>query len=343
MTVRRLAFELTNRCNLACLHCMRGDEQPRRDLPKQLVVSVLDQGRRLGLSQMAFTGGEPLLYPHFEEIVRGAVQRGYTFSFATNGHLLSRVLPLLSEPAVKEKLVQIGISLDGPDAETHDAIRGPGSFRKVMAAIAASHARSLPTRLKLTLNRKNQGRLEAMALLAAHLGMTGLEISHMHPTPNNLRHGLMLSPAEWRKAEDTIYRLAGELKILVGLCAGVYDPSPFYLCASLSLMDLYVDVRGNLCVCCMLPAIRGPDPEQPEPDVIANLAEVSLIEAHLRLVDRIAELHRHRLRQIASRELSELEHFQCLACARYFGKLEWLQRFPRSPWSALALPRKETP
>jgi len=343
MTARRLAFELTNRCNLACRHCMRGTAQPRHDLPFALICRVLDQAQRLGVSLVSFTGGEPLLHPQFEDLIRATVERGYTFSFVTNGHLLSRVLPLLSEPAVKEKLVQVAVSLDGPDAETHDAVRGPGSFRKVMAAIAGCHARGLPTRLKPTVNRKNLGRLEEMALLAAHLGLTGLDFSHMHPTPDNLRDGLMLAPAEWRQVETAVARLAGELKIAVGLCAGVYDPSPFYLCANLSMIDLYVDVRGNLCLCCMLPAIRGADPDQPEPDVIANLAEVDLVEAHVRLVDRIAEFHRHRLRRLAAGELSELEHFQCLACARYFGKLEWLKDFPDSPWAGLVLPRKEPP
>jgi len=343
MTVRRIAFELTNRCNLSCLHCLRGDEQARQDLPKELVVSVLDQARRLGLSQVAFTGGEPLLHPHFEDIIRAAVERGFQFTFVTNGHLLSRALPLLSEPAVKEKLIQMAVSLDGPDAETHDAVRGPGSFRKAMTAIAACHARSLPTRLKLTVNQKNLGRLEEMALLAAHLGMKGLDFSHMHPTPDNLREGLMLSPSQWRQVESAVARLAGELKILVGMCAGMYDPDPFYLCASLNLIDLYVDSRGNLCLCCMLPAIRGPDPDQPEPDLIANLAEVDLVEAHVRLVDLVAEFHRHRLRRLAAGELSELEHFQCLVCARYFGKLEWLKDFPDSPWAGLVLPGKEPP
>jgi len=77
--------------------------------------------------------------------------------------------------------------------------------------------------------------------------------------------------------------------------------------------------------------------------VIADLKEVSLLEAHIRLVDFIARMHHHRLRQIASRELSELEHFQCLACARYLGKLEWLKDFPDSPWAGLVLPGKEPP
>lgn len=341
MTIRRIAFELTNRCNLNCRHCLRGDEQPRADLPKELVFSVLDQARRLGITQVSFTGGEPLLHPDFEEIVRGAVRRDFTFSFVTNGYRLAGVLPWLSEPALRAKLFQVAVSLDGPDETAHDAIRGRGSFRKAMAAIAALHARGLPTRLKLTVTQQTVDRIEETALLAAHLGATGLEVAHMHPTPDNLVDGLMLSPGQWRQVEAQVKRLGTELKMMVALCAGVYDPSPFYLCGSLGMVELYVDVRGNLCLCCMLPAVRGTDPDKPEPDVIANLAEVSLAEAHVRLVDRIAEFHRDRLRRAAAGPIPELEHFQCLACAKYFGKLEWLKNFPDNPWAPLVLERKD--
>jgi MoaA/NifB/PqqE/SkfB family radical SAM enzyme len=343
MSVRRLAFELTSRCNLACRHCLRDSSREKKDLPLPLIRRALEQARRLGVSQVAFTGGEPLLHPRLAEILRLTVKQGYQFSLVTNGHRLPEAIPLLTRPALRAHLLRVAVSLDGPDAKSHDAIRGRGSFRKVMAALAAGHARALPLRLKFTVTGPSLERLEEMALLAAHLGLEGIEVAHMFPTPDNLRDGLALAPAQWRQVESRVQRLAGELKIMVGMCAGGYDPNPFFLCGSLSMTELYIDCRGYLAFCCMLPALRGADPNRPEPDLIADLAEQDLVTAHLRLVDRVAEFHRYRLRRLQQGELSELEHFQCLACARYFGKLDWLEQFPHSPWSALVRPRKETP
>jgi MoaA/NifB/PqqE/SkfB family radical SAM enzyme len=343
MSMRRLALELTNRCNLDCRHCLRDSRRTKHDLPLPLIRRLLQQAKRLGVSQVAFTGGEPLLHPHWQEILRLTAKQGYQFSLVTNGHRLPQAIPFLSRPALRKKLLRIAISLDGPDASSHDAIRGRGSFRKVMAAIAAGYAHGLPLRLKFTVTRQSVERVEEMVLLAAHLGLEGIEVSHMFPTPDNLRAQLMLTPEEWRQVESKVQRLAQELKILVGMCAGGYDPNPFFLCGSLNLTELYVDSRGNLALCCMLPALRGSDPARPEPELIADLAQVELFAAHLRLVDVIADFFRRRLRQLQRREPSELEHFQCLACARYFGKLEWLREFPQSPWSALVLPGKEMP
>jgi len=339
--VRRLALELTNRCNLSCRHCLRDAGRPKRDLPLALIRRVLEQARRLGIAQVAFTGGEPLLHPRFKDIVRLAADLDFQFSFVTNGHRLRALIPFLGSPEIRARLLRIAVSLDGPEAATHDAIRGRGSFRQVMAAIAMSHGRSLPTRMKFTVTQKSVDRLEQMAMLAAHLGMDGIEVAHLFPTPDNLRARLMLNPVQWRQVESEVQRLARELKILVGMCAGGYDPNPFSLCGSLNLAELYVDSRGNLCLCCMLPALAGSDSNQLEPDVIADLEEVDLAEAQIRLVNCIARFHRDRLRRLQAAELPELEHFQCLACARHFGKLKWLQRFPENPWSALVAPRKE--
>ena len=228
MSARRLALELTNRCNLDCRHCLRDSSRDKRDLPLPLIRRLLAQAKRFGISQVAFTGGEPLLHPRWQEVLRLTARQGYQFSLVTNGHRLPLAIPFFCRPAIRAKLLRIAISLDGPDAASHDAIRGRGSFRKVMAAIAAGHGRGLPLRLKFTVTRKSVDRLEEMALLAAHLGLEGIEFSHMFPTPDNLRAELMLTPAEWRQVEARVQRLAQELKILVGLCSGGYDPDPFF-------------------------------------------------------------------------------------------------------------------
>ena len=59
-------------------------------------------------------------------------------------------------------------------------------------------------------------------------------------------------------------------------------------------------------------------------------------DGHKKLVGAIAGLQRDRIKAIGRGGLGETDHFQCVACARYFNKLDWLEEFPDNPWSRTA-------
>ncbi len=333
MAFSRIAFELTTRCNLKCTHCIRDNTLQNVDLSLDMVRKVLSQAKMYGVCQTAFTGGEPTLNPQFEEIIRETMNQGFQFALISNGTTLKKWTPLLLEAQKKGLLMYAALSLEGPDAETNDAIRGQGTFKRVIETITRLHAHKIPIVIKHVLNKVNHHSLEAMALFASHLEVDRLEISHMHPTPDNMAAGLVLDPQEWIALQPQIDRLKNEFKLTIAPVAGYHDPAAFTMCSHLCMTDLYVDVKGRLCVCCMLPGMRGAAEDHPELDAVADLNKVDLWQAHEKLVDVIADFYKYRISRIAKQDLSLTDHFQCIACAKYFGKIDWIKDFPQSPWS----------
>jgi MoaA/NifB/PqqE/SkfB family radical SAM enzyme len=326
---------LTNRCNLSCAHCMRRRDIPASDLDLEFLESVLRQAKEFGIQRVTFTGGEPFMHPRWQEAVEKLAEMGFIFSIVTNGILLNKVAPFLVRPAIRRNLQHISVSLDGTTEDVNDEIRGRGSYRKTMKGILAAHARGIPMVLKFTMNRKNFSQIEEVVFSASKLGMERVEFAHMHPTPENIKAGLSLTPDEWKYAEARIKKLFDAMKMGVFLSAGHYDQNAFSLCAHLTINELYVDARGYLSVCCMLPAIRGMDPDAPEKDLAADLHQVSLSEGLNRLVDIVSEYHHDRINRISRGEVGEFEHFQCMACAKYFDKIKWIEGFPDNPWARL--------
>src|ERR1051326_5600681 len=89
-------FPLTEHCNLRCPHCIRDDVTTVRSLDASLIESVTGQALELyGAVVVSLTGGEPLLHPEFERIVRFFGASGVPYRFVSNAWHLKRVLPLL--------------------------------------------------------------------------------------------------------------------------------------------------------------------------------------------------------------------------------------------------------
>ena len=334
MSLARIAFEITRRCNLNCKHCLRDEVEGPQDLSLEVIEKVMKQGREAyGVKLTALTGGEPLMYPDLEKLFEAIADNDYTFSFVTNGHLVPKKIGLLNDPMIKKRITHTAVSLDGPDAETHNSIRGEGAFKKAVAAIVTLKAHGFKVHVKYTIGKHNIDRIEHAILEIAHLEADSLEMAHTHPTPDNVASGLMPNPDEMRKAESIVYRMSKEMKMPVNMTAGIYTPQVFYSCASMAMTEMYIDVRGRLCLCCQLPGIRGMDHDKPERDVVGNLYEQNLWDTHNQLISVITGLQRDRIKKIANGEIQETDKFQCIACARYFGKADWIDDYPQNPWA----------
>jgi len=82
---------ITNRCNLNCHFCSCADRDKGLELSLDEVTSVLDDLRRLGAKAITITGGgEPLLHPHFNEIIHHCRNIGLKVGLVTNGLLLRK-------------------------------------------------------------------------------------------------------------------------------------------------------------------------------------------------------------------------------------------------------------
>lgn len=331
-----IGLEPTNRCNRACRHCFRNKADPPGSLPLELAESVLTEAAALGFNTVCLTGGEVALYPQLGELLRLIAALGYQFTLVTNGHRFREyILPLLLEPQIKERLAFVCFSLDGARAATHDGLRGPKSFAEVLDGVTLCSDHHLPMSLKSLLTTANRGELTELALLGARLGAVEHGFLYPFPTPALIRDGLLPAPPEIKATIHWIQEnLLGVTRNRITL-EGYYTEGVILNCGH--LVDyLNVDYQGNLIFCCTLSHMTLGDGIATSfgEELVADLKQVSFKEAVVRQFRKAAEVLEARLQDGNGRGLSDTP---CLWCLRHFGKLDWLQDFPASPWTAWLL------
>jgi [mycofactocin precursor peptide]-tyrosine decarboxylase / 3-amino-5-[(4-hydroxyphenyl)methyl]-4,4-dimethylpyrrolidin-2-one synthase len=177
-----VTWEVTNRCNLRCTHCLSAsgpEADTRRELSLAEARGVVDQLAAAHVFQIHFGGGEPFVYPGFLELLRHAQARGFCcLCISTNGALLDarRIAELEALGGI-----YLQLSLDGASEAACDAIRGPGTFRKVLGALERLRGTSIVRTLNFVYCRGNAHELDAMHALARAHGAT-LRVTRLKPS-----------------------------------------------------------------------------------------------------------------------------------------------------------------
>ncbi len=343
MSFYEMSFELTNKCNLNCLHCLRDKSDMRSSISTGLFDSILKQAKAYSLQHVAFTGGEPTLHPQFDRIVDTVVAYDYTYHFVTNAWNFLSVWKMLNDPAHPgrmHKLSGISISLDGANETTHDFIRGKGSFKKILQAISILRVKGVDISVQITVNKKNFGEIEQMAMLASELGLKRLFYAHLEPTTLAFAQDLVLSPQQYREAEARVEKLKKAMKIEINFSLGHHEQLPFFQCRALTMYSPNIDYKGRLSFCCQISGYRDADDEGL--DVVADLNTVSLFDAHKAWADAIHTFNLDKIELIKNNQLTELDAFSCYYCSKYFGKIDWMEKFPDNPWAQDVLKTRHT-
>ncbi len=190
-----LRVSLTDRCNLRCDYCMPAeglDWLPKPDLlTDDEVVRLVRIGvERLGITEVRFTGGEPLLRRGLPGIVTrtAALHPRPEISLTTNGIGLAR----LAAPLHAAGLDRINVSLDTLRPETFRALARRDRLADVLAGLSAAAAAGLaPIKVNTVLMRgKNDD--EAVPLARFCLEQ-GYQLRFIEQMPLDAQHG-------WRRA-----------------------------------------------------------------------------------------------------------------------------------------------
>ncbi len=134
-----LWFQITGTlCNLRCRHCFISCSPENHSLEMMetdQVFQLLDQAKEEGVKEVYFTGGEPFLHKQMLEILERSLE-DFPVSVLTNGlPLTGRVADRLAEIADRSRFsLEVRISIDDYDEERNDAVRGRGTFRRILAA-----------------------------------------------------------------------------------------------------------------------------------------------------------------------------------------------------------------
>jgi len=174
--LRELKIEVTYRCDLNCVHCS-SDGRPSNTLEMACgdCVRILEAAAKMGVENLAFSGGEPLLWPHIFEVVDAAVRGHLSVTIYTSGNVEN-----FQQHAAR--LLGIGVtrfvfSMFGGTRITHERItRKAGSFERTKASIRNAVALGLKTELHFVPMSSNWRELPNVTMLAVELGATRVSV-----------------------------------------------------------------------------------------------------------------------------------------------------------------------
>lgn len=183
-SLNRLYVYLTQGCNLACRHCWlspgfdpHGTRYPVLELAA--LETALEEAMPLGLSSVKLTGGEPLLHPRIEDVLRCLRDAAVGLNVETNGLLLTkRLAEQISE--FPERFVSV--SIDGADPDTHDRFRGAvGAFDGACQAVTRLVDSGIRPQVIMAVTRKNHDQIPAVIRLAESMGAGSVKLNPIHP------------------------------------------------------------------------------------------------------------------------------------------------------------------
>ncbi|MFF4418006.1 GTP 3',8-cyclase MoaA [Streptosporangium sp. NPDC001559] len=202
-----LRVSLTDRCNLRCSYCMPPEglewlPKPELLTADEIVRLVTVAVERLGVTEVRYTGGEPLLRRELVDIVArtSALRPAPQVSLTTNGIGLAR----LAVPLAEAGLSRVNVSLDTLDRETFRRLAHRDRLPDVLDGLAAADAAGLrPVKINSVLMRGVNDH-EAASLLR-HCLERGYELRFIEQMPLDAQHG-------WRRedmitAEEILARL----------------------------------------------------------------------------------------------------------------------------------------
>ncbi|MGZ8802906.1 MAG: GTP 3',8-cyclase MoaA [Mycobacterium sp.] len=163
-----LRVSLTDLCNLRCTYCMPAEgldwlPADQKLGPAELARLLRIAVTRLGITSVRFTGGEPLVVPHLEDIIAmtAALHPRPEITLTTNGVGLERRALGLKEAG----LDRINVSLDTVDPAHFAAITRRNQLADVLAGLHAAKAAGLsPVKVNAVLDPVT-GLEDAVALL----------------------------------------------------------------------------------------------------------------------------------------------------------------------------------
>lgn len=139
-------------CNLACAYCLTesAPSSARRQLSDTEMLAIAGQARALGFTELGVTGGEPFMSASIPATI-AAMADMLPVVVLSNATLFSdRRLDALAP--LRELPVAIQVSLDRPDPDANDAMRGPENYATVLDAIPRLVARGIRVRLATTID-----------------------------------------------------------------------------------------------------------------------------------------------------------------------------------------------
>jgi len=189
-----VAWQINSECNLGCLHCCEeaGHSMPD-EMNKEEVFNFLQQIVDLNIPYVAFSGGEPLLHPHFFKMCEFLRRNNVSLKVETNGEFIDE---LTAEKLAKLKFRSVQISLDGATAKTHEKLRLKGDWEKAVAACHYLIKNGINTEIVFVPTKFNIHETGALIDFAYSLGAYGVYTGKIMRIGRAAKNWGILSPSD---------------------------------------------------------------------------------------------------------------------------------------------------
>ena len=213
--LRSLKIKIISTCNLRCEMCKYW-RIAKQQLPKDVIIPVLDSAASLGCQKVHLSGGEVTLHPHLNVVIAHAAGLGMRVNLTSNGLAVNKER---AHAWIGAGLRSASFSLDGVRAKTHDQIRGvSGAFKRTLRAIrllARERDRrqaKLKIRINTVVSKRNLGELPDLIRLAGELGAVDVV-----PMPIDGMPDLLPSAVQIQDFNERIVPLTYELRVRYGM------------------------------------------------------------------------------------------------------------------------------
>lgn len=206
---------LTAKCNQRCLHCYGnyGMEVPENELTGKEWDKVFEGLVKSNVFYVNISGGEPTVHPDFLEILQSLKKHKLHFIITTNGLFSEKILNALID--LKDLLIGIKISLDGPDYISNGYIRrdvnkeiNEGEYNRMLKNLRVLKEKNIPFTIATCIHKGNINRMDDLLNLVLDLKPVSWYISTISTSGRSFDNlGIFASDSEiekkkWKDIKD---------------------------------------------------------------------------------------------------------------------------------------------
>lgn len=208
-------WEVTRACALACKHC-RADAINWHDPDElsteegfRLIDDIIDMGTKI----LVLTGGDPVSRDDIFDLIRYGSERG--LRMATIPAATDKLTYGLVKRLKESGLSQMALSIDGPDAETHDNFRRiPGSFERTIKGAGYARSLGVPLQINTVISDYNYNLFDDLAELVKNLGVVFWEVFFLVPTGRG-RILKQINAVQYEILFEKLYKLSKEVDFII--------------------------------------------------------------------------------------------------------------------------------
>ncbi len=209
-----LLAELTYRCPLQCPYCSNPIEiaKYKDELATDDWIRVMREARKMGATQLGFSGGEPLLRQDLEELIAEARQLGYYTNLITSGVGMDEAR---IKAFKKVGLDHIQVSFQASNEELNNYLGGSETFQHKLEMARLVKHYEYPMVLNIVLHRKNVDQIEDILDMTVDLnadyvelastqyyGWSRINVDQLLPTREQLKNAESVTKSYQEKMKD---------------------------------------------------------------------------------------------------------------------------------------------